>query len=121
MRDIDTIPDPVHLRSLAQNDYNIDGNLLPDGVLLYEIAQRIERTEALLREQTHKAIEAAFALREAKRERDAARREVCELSMGEAADKLHTYAKVRGWDCYETKAREDAMDRLAQLDEELGL
>jgi hypothetical protein len=107
MRDIDTIPDPVHLRSLAQNDYNIDGNLLPDGVLLYEIAQRIERTEALLRE--------------AKRERDAARREVCELSMGEAADKLHTYAKVRGWDCYETKEREDAMDRLAQLDEELGL
>ena len=63
MTNEERIPDSVHLRSIAQNDYNIDGNLLPDGVLLYEIAERMERTEALLREQTHKAIEAAFALR----------------------------------------------------------
>ena len=121
MTNDERIPDPVHLRSIAQNDYMIDNGFLPDGLVLYEIAERMERTEALLREQTHKAVEAAFALREAKRERDAARREVCELSMGEAAGKLHNYAKVRGWDCYETKAREDAMNRLAQLDEELGL
>lgn len=50
MSDPDNISDPIQLRSLAQNDYNIDGNLLPDGVMLYEIAERIERTEALLRE-----------------------------------------------------------------------
>ena len=121
MSDTDNIPDPVHLRSIAQNDYMIDNGFLPDGLVLYEIAERVERTEALLREQTRKSIEAAFALREAKRERDAARREVCELSMGEEAGKLHTYAKVRGWDCYETKEREDAMDRLAQPDEDIGL
>ena len=48
MSDPDNIPDPVQLRSLAQNDYNIDGNLLPDGVMLCEIADRIEQTQALL-------------------------------------------------------------------------
>ena len=50
MSDPDNTSDPIQLRSLAQNDYNIDGNLLPDGIMLYEIAERIERTEALLRE-----------------------------------------------------------------------
>ena len=50
MSNTNNIPDPVQLRSLAQNDYNIDGNLLPDGVMLCEIADRIEQTEALLRE-----------------------------------------------------------------------
>ena len=50
MSDTNNIPDPTLLRSLAQNDYNIDGNLLPDGQMLYDVAQRIEQTEALLRE-----------------------------------------------------------------------
>ena len=50
MSNTNNIPDPVQLHSLAQNDYNIDGNLLPDGVMLCEIADRIEQTEALLRE-----------------------------------------------------------------------
>ena len=121
MSDTDNIPDPVQLRSLAQNDYNIDGNLLADGVLLYDIAQRIEHTEALLREQTHKAIEAAFALRDAKRERDEARREVClwqGLDTGKTSEQV---AEVRGWDCYTTQKREAALDRIAKFDEENGL
>jgi len=124
MTNDERIPDPVHLRSIAQNDYMIDNGFLPDGLLLYEIAERMERTEALLREQTRKSIEAAFALREAKRERDEARREVCQLrstSYPHDMKEVYEIADSRGWDCYKTKEREDAMDRLAQLDEELGL
>ena len=118
MSNDERIPDPVHLRSIAQNDYMIDTGFLPDGLLLYEIAERMERTEALLREQTHKAVEAAFALRQAKRERDDARREICLMN-----DHLHEdYAERRGWSYLKTEQdREDAMNRLAQLDEELGL
>jgi hypothetical protein len=66
------LTDPVFLRYVAQNDYMIDGYYLSEGVRLNAAANAIERTEALLREQTQKAIEAAFALREAKRERDEA-------------------------------------------------
>ena len=33
------------LRSLAQNDYNIDGHLLPDGEQLMQIASHIEALE----------------------------------------------------------------------------
>jgi hypothetical protein len=66
------LTDPVFLRYVAQNDYMIDGYYLPEGVRLNAAADAIERTETLLREQTQKAIEAAFALREAKRERDEA-------------------------------------------------
>ena len=68
MSDTNNIPDPTLLRSLAQNDYNIDGHLLPDGQMLYDVAQRIEQTEALLVKQTQKAVEAAFDLRAAQRE-----------------------------------------------------
>jgi hypothetical protein len=50
----------------------IDGYYLPEGMRLNAAADAIERTETLLPEQTQKAIEAAFALREAKRERDEA-------------------------------------------------
>ncbi|NBR26763.1 MAG: hypothetical protein EBU08_23905 [Micrococcales bacterium] len=66
------LTDPVFLRYVAQNDYMIDGYYLPEGARLNAAADAIERTETLLREQTQKAIEAAFALREAKRERDEA-------------------------------------------------
>jgi hypothetical protein len=66
------LTDSVFLRYVAQNDYMIDGYYLPEGVRLNAAADAIERTETLLREQTQKAIEAAFALREAKRERDEA-------------------------------------------------
>jgi hypothetical protein len=66
------LTDPVFLRYVAQNDYMIDGYYLPEGVRLNAAADAIERTETLLPEQTQKAIEAAFALREAKRERDEA-------------------------------------------------
>ena len=121
MTNEERIPDSVHLRSIAQNDYNIDGNLLPDGVLLYEIAERMERTEALLREQTHKAIEAAFALREAKRDRDEARREFCLWKGAVKGIPREKIAEEQGWDCFVTQKREEAMDRLAQLDEEIGL
>jgi hypothetical protein len=118
------LPHPVFLRYVAQNDYMIDGYYLPEGVRLNAVADAIEHIEALLREQTQKAIEAAFALREAKRERDEARREVCQLrstSFPHDMKEVHEIADSRGWDCFETKEREEAMDRLIQLDEELGL
>jgi putative NIF3 family GTP cyclohydrolase 1 type 2 len=118
------LSDDIFLIYIAQNDYMIDGHYLPEGVRLNAVADAIKRTEALLREQTQKAIEAAFALREAKRERDEARREVCAWQSGDNGKKFQDTAKIRGWDCFETKEREEAMDRLAQLwqlDEELGL
>ena len=117
------LDDASFLRYIAQNDYMIDGNFLPEGVNLNIVADHIERTHKLLVEQTHKAVEAAFNLRQAKRERDEARIEVC---MNEAnhlptmADP-HREAARRGWDCFEKREREQAMDRLAKLDEELGL
>jgi chromosome segregation ATPase len=46
------------------------------------VADAIEHTEALLREQTQKAIEAAFALREAKRERDEAQAKYARIFKG---------------------------------------
>jgi putative NIF3 family GTP cyclohydrolase 1 type 2 len=115
------LSDDTFLIYIAQNDYMIDGHYLPEGVRLNAVADTIKRTEALLREQTHKSIEAAFALREAKRERDEARREVCAWQSGDNGKKFQDTATVRGWDCFETKEREEAMDRLAKLDEELGL
>ncbi len=115
------LSDDTFLIYIAQNDYMIDGYYLPEGVRLNAVADAIKRTEALLREQTHKSIEAAFALREAKRERDEARREVCAWQSGDNGKKFQDTAKIRGWDCFETKEREEAMDRLEQLDEELGL
>jgi hypothetical protein len=54
-------------------------------------------------------------------ERDEARREVCAWQSGHSGKSFQDTAKIRGWDCFETKEREEAMDRLTQLDEELGL
>ena len=79
------LDDASFLRYIAQNDYMIDGNFLPEGINLNNVADRIERTHKLLVEQTQKAIEAVFNLRQSKRD------------------------------------SQEAMDRLAQLDEELGL
>lgn len=38
----DELPDALFLRSLAQNDYMIDGGFLPDGARLNDIAARLE-------------------------------------------------------------------------------
>ena len=97
------LTDSVFLRYVAQNDYMIDGYYLPEGVRLNAAANAIERTETLLREQTQKAIEAAFALREAKRERDEARREVCQrgsTSYPHDMKEVYEIADSRGWDCF---------------------
>jgi len=52
------------------------------------------------------------------RERDEARREICaRTAYPDRTPQME--AKMRGWNCYE--AQEQAMNRLAQLDEELGL
>ena len=76
------LTDSVFLRYVAQNDYMIDGYYLPEGARLNAVADAIEHTEALLREQTQKAIEAAFALREAKRERDEAQAKYARIFKG---------------------------------------
>ena len=97
------LTDSVFLRYVAQNDYMIDGYYLSEGVRLNAAANAIERTETLLREQTQKAIEAAFALREAKRERDEARREVCQCrstSYPHDMKEVYEIADSRGWDCF---------------------
>jgi hypothetical protein len=55
---------------------------------------------------------------DALRERDEARREICaRTAYPDRTPQME--AKMRGWNCYE--AQEQAMNRLAQLDEELGL
>jgi hypothetical protein len=52
------------------------------------------------------------------RERDEARREVCaRVAYPDRTPQME--AKMRGWNCYD--AQEQAMNRLSQLDEELGL
>jgi hypothetical protein len=66
------------------------------------------------------------ARRPANPQRATARREVCAWQSfawqsGHSGKSFQDTAKIRGWDCFETKEREEAMDRLAQLDEELGL
>ena len=115
------LDDAGFLRYLAQNDYMIDSNFLPEGANLNIVADRVEHTNKLLVEQTKKAIQAAFDLREAKRERDAVRREMCfEQSMVTNLT-MEQIAETRGWDCFETQKREEAMDRLAKFDEENGL
>ena len=57
------------------------------------------------------------------KERDEARREVCLWQGLDTGQKSEDVAKIRGWDCFEKPKTEQqkAMDRLAQLDEELGL
>jgi len=57
------------------------------------------------------------------KERDEARREVCEWVEMDGATNAKEEAELRGWDCFEQpKTNEQkAMDRLAQLDEEMGL
>jgi hypothetical protein len=68
--------------------------------------------------------EAADEIKRLRAERDVARREVCQLrstSFPHDMKEVHEIADSRGWDCFKTKEREEAMDRLIQLDEELGL
>ena len=56
-------------------------------------------------------------------ERDEARREVCLWQGLDTGHKSEDVAKIRGWDFFEKPKTEQqkAMDRLAELDEELGL
>jgi hypothetical protein len=64
-----------------------------------------------------------------RKERDEARREVCEMrcdSLGACISGSITtpqqYADRRGWDCFRNyKKSQEALDKLSELDEELGL
>lgn len=55
------------------------------------------------------------------RERDAARREVCLWQGLDTGNTSEQVAKVRGWDCFTNMKPNEALDRLAQLDEEMGI
>ena len=63
-----------------------------------------------------------------RKERDEARREICMIMGGKGGRSSHIspdaidYAKSRGWDCFRDydKANE-ALDKLSELDQELGL
>jgi hypothetical protein len=57
------------------------------------------------------------------KERNEARKEVCLWQGLDTGKKSEEVANVRGWDCFnQPKTEQDkAMDRLAELDEELGL
>jgi len=90
------LPHPVFLRYVAQNDYMIDGYYLPEGARLNAVADAIEHIEALLRE--------------AKREHDEARREICEFAVGWQRAGMRVqhpqqYAHERGWDCYKEESK----------------
>ena len=80
----DGMSDSDFLRSLAYNDYNIDGHLLSDGDRLCAISDRLELFE--------KTIECLRS------ERDEARREAC--SHGETIGGAMLEADLRGWDCF---------------------
>ncbi len=82
----DGMSDSDFLRSLAYNDYNIDGHLLSDGDRLCVISDRLELFE--------KTIECLRS------ERDEARRMVCEWHGGLRVQHPQDYAKRRGWDCF---------------------
>lgn len=72
--------------------------------------------------------EAYMEITRLQRERDEARREICMIMGGKGGRSSHIspdaidYAKSRGWDCFRDydKANE-ALDRLSELDQELGL
>jgi hypothetical protein len=80
----DGMSDSDFLRSLAYNDYNIDGHLLSDGDRLCVISDRLELFE--------KTIECLRS------ERDEARREAC--GHGEFIGGAMLEAELRGWDCF---------------------
>jgi hypothetical protein len=80
----DGMSDSEFLRSIAYNDYNIDGHLLSDGDRLCAISDRLELFE--------KTIECLRS------ERDEARREAC--SHGETIGGAMLEADLRGWDCF---------------------
>jgi hypothetical protein len=96
----DGMSDSDFLRSLAYNDYNIDGHLLSDGDRLCVISDRLELFE--------KTIECLRS------ERDEARRSLCECRANGACDSrdgdwfaddgrhilAREYAAERGWDCF---------------------
>ena len=55
------------------------------------------------------------------RERDTARREVCLWQGLDTGNTSEQVAKVRGWDCFTNMKPNETLDRLAQLDEEMGI
>jgi hypothetical protein len=62
--------------------------------------------------------EAIDEIKRLRKERDEARREICaRTAYPDRTPQME--AKMRGWNCYE--AQEQAMKRLSELDEELGL
>ena len=54
-------------------------------------------------------------------ERDEARRECCTWQGLESGKSKQDVATSRGWDCFKRQGSQEAMNRLAELDEELGL
>ncbi len=58
---------------------------------------------------------------DALRERDEARRMVCEWHRGLRVQHPQDYAKRRGWNCYDKEERNAALDRIAEFDQENGL
>lgn len=105
-RDNNNIPSPEFLRSLAQNDYNIDGKFLADGKRLYEIADEIRDLREAVNDLSAWS-EGAEADNDTLRkeiarlrdERDAARRDFCNASY----DDPHLVARERGWDCFKNE------------------
>ena len=55
-------------------------------------------------------------------ERDEARRSVCDIMEGGGWNTKEEIATERGWDCFRNyKKSQEALDKLSELDEELGL
>ena len=92
-------------------------DVLRDIVEAYEEMERLKRYAHYCRDMRSEKILEITA------ERDEARKEVCLWQGLDTAKTSEEVAKVRGWDCFEKPKTEQqkAMDRLADLDEELGL
>jgi hypothetical protein len=117
------LSDAEFLRYLAQNEYNIDGKYLPEGVNLFAVADRIDAAK------THYAdLAAAFDAVKADYARirgmlEAYERPVFVFDNGEPIQIEYLEDAEPNLDSAAERYKngQDAMKRLAELDEELGL
>jgi hypothetical protein len=117
------LDDAGFLRYLAQNDYNIDGKYLPEGVNLFAVADRLEAAKSHYADlaAAFDAVKADCARVRAMME--AYERPVFVFDNGEPIQVEYLEDTEPNMDsaAERYKTAQDAMKRIAKLDEEMGL
>ena len=117
------LDDAGFLRYLAQNDYNIDGKYLPEGVNLFAVADRLEAAKSHYADlaAAFDAVKADYARVRAMME--AYERPVFVFDNGEPIQIEYLEDADPNLDsaAERYKTAQDAMKRIAKLDEEMGL